>query len=579
MDDESVEDFPASRTISAATGVGQDIRLRLLDRLCQLHGHDPQSPVNLLIPTTDDERCVSGENGASLDHCIARTRSDPLRNWEAFISGGMFSLLGQFSTLVRLVAYLQEEGVFMPAIPPDALFLGNDGQLRLRVSKVVLDLDGRLDEYACRIAPEILLSREPLIADESQSVYALGVLIYECASGHPPWSGRGAAEVGDRILSASTSGSIIEEVGDPPGLTGLLRDVLSLDSEVRPATLHGFASMLDAVRDGDRPRSIRNTVGQETRSRRRLMPLMGAIGFFFIAGWIGRSVIEVPVREEVVSALSAGMLARPLPVHGEEEPVDAVGVTLLKLHGDQARHLTSDPLVQVNLAWVALRAGEPALARISARHAIQVDPLRPGPWIVLGIAALEQGDVAGLQELNRGLKLDPIDGFDLWSRGAAQLYLFRFEEAAKTFARITEENPTDADAWLHLTLASLRSGDLDTAAVAIDRARGIDRYDGWADWLSAEVAHASGSDSEARKILLDASSRFVSSPSLSLRIGSLWGRLGEPVRGRDWMRRADLQRFQPPRREWREAGRLVEEGRDLLLLGPPPPPEVKKSSE
>jgi len=177
------------------------------------------------------------------------------------------------------------------------------------------------------------------------------------------------------------------------------------------------------------------------------------------------------------------------------------------------------------------------------------------------------------------LELDAIDGFDQWYRGAAQLYMLRFGEAAKTFARITEETPGDADAWLHLTLASLRSGDLETASDAIDRAREIDRFDGWSDWLSAEVAHAGGSNDEARKILLEASTRFVSSPSLSLRIGSLWSRLGEPVRGRDWMRRADLQRLQPPRREWREAGRLVEEGRDLLLLGPPAPPEVEKSSE
>jgi tetratricopeptide (TPR) repeat protein len=183
------------------------------------------------------------------------------------------------------------------------------------------------------------------------------------------------------------------------------------------------------------------------------------------------------------------------------------------------------------------------------------------------------GDLAGLVELQRSIELEPLDRFDRWSRGAAQMYLLRYSAAAKTFAEIAEEDPGDADAWFHLALARLRSGDIHGAVDALAKSRRIRPFDGWIDWLDAEIYHARGMDEEALQVLEEATTRFSSSAGLALRIGALWDRLGDPVRGRDWIRRADAQRMTAPRREWRAGGRFVEQGRDHLMLGPPAPPE------
>ncbi len=575
------EDYDSRRVTSGdaeAGASGRDHRQLLLESLLLRSAEEMRLPRHSLI---DPQQSGIREHysGTTLDQCIDRARTSPAQNWNVILWGGLRALVGKFADLARLLAVLNEEGVPLQVLPPESVVLGSDGHLRLRIDRIVFDVEDRLDELACRIAPEILLSREPVAASECQIVYALAVLIHECAVGRPPWSGRSAAEVADRLLSRVHGSSVGESVSALPGLRGLLEDALSLDSDARPASLRGFASMLDAVRDGARPRARRNSTGEVGAPRRRWIPVVGGIALVLIAGWLGRSTASGPATEDLIRDLSSAMLARPLPVHAEDVPVHSLGKTLLDLHGERAMALRQDAAVQRQLAWVALRAGDPRSARIAARYAIQADSARPGPWIVLGIAAIEQGDPAGLLEIDVGMDLEPIDRFDHWSIAAAQLYLFRFASAAETFEKITQMDPFDADAWFHHSLASLRSGDVLTASASLAMSRRIRPFDGWIDWLAAEIAHSEGRDGEAHRVLEEATTRFSSSAALALRIGSLWDRLGDRARGKEWIRRADSQLLVSPHREWRNAGRFVEQGRALLLLGPPAPPDFMKTNE
>lgn len=553
-------------------GVGGDDRLDQLDLLAQQDSGDPHYAGRLLIHS-DQQGKVFDISTTSLEELIDRARAPAGDQWTTILPGGLRSLVEQFAHLARLLVFLAEQGVVLYVIPPSALVLGSDGRLRVRNDRIVVDLDASIDEMACRVAPEILLSRDPIPFEENQIVYALAVLVHECAHGSPPWSGRTAAEVADRLLSRDPGYFISDRVSDPPGLSGLLRDAHSPDPQLRPATLRGFASMLDAVRDGARPRSRRNSSVEEGRLSRRWGRYFGMIVLLILAVWLGRSSVEGPATADLIRSLSSAMLARPLPSHAEDVPVHSLGQTLLDLYGEEASSLRSDPAVQRQLAWVAIRAGKPRAARLAARFAFQSDPSRPGPWTTLGIAALEMGDLGGLVELQRSIELEPLDRFDRWSRGAAQMYLLRYSSAARTFSEIAEQDPKDADAWFHLALARLRSEDIYGAADALATSRRIRPFDGWSDWLAAEIYHARGMDEEALQLLEEATARFSSSAGLALRIGALWGRLGDPVRGRDWIRRADAQRMTAPRREWRAGGRFVEPGRDHLMLGPPAPPE------
>jgi len=563
-------DFPWMRE---QTDDEVEFRLERLQQLSSLFAGDSRFPSTTLI-SPEAQGTEFFEDGMTLDRCIARTTPDPERNWEVLLPGGLRTLVGYFADLARLLAVLNEEGIPILALSPQAVVLGHGGGLLLRADRVSPDLVENIDELASRIAPEILLSTRIPPTDECQIVYALAALIHECALGRPPWAGRAATEVADRILSGVAIVDRTDIVLDPPGLLGLLRDSLSLDPQGRPASLRGFASMLDAVRDGARPRAQRRTSEVDSgRNQRRWQKAAVVVSLLLFAGFIGRFTVHEPILEDLIKDLSAAMLVRPLPVHAEDTPVDPLGRTLLELHGESASALHRATRVQRELAWVALRAGKLQQARRAARFAVQTDPIRPGPWVILGIAALEQGDRAGSIELERGLSLAPLDLFDRWSIAAGQFYLLRFDDAVTTLATIIETTPGDADAWFHHALALLRSGDHLSASNSLARSRQIRPLDGWIDWLSAEIALTEGREGEVRRILEEATARFSASKALALRAGSLWDRLGDAPRSREWIRRADSDRPDSPHREWRDGGRIVEERRALLLLGPPFPPE------
>ncbi|MEC9477482.1 MAG: tetratricopeptide repeat protein [Planctomycetota bacterium] len=571
QDQAGATDFPWLRSSAQESLHGQRDRLQ---HLSSQFADDPRFPSTHLLPPEVDDGFDFFEEGMTLDRCIARTSPDPERNWEVLVVGGLRTLVGHFANLARLLAVLNEEGFPVLALTPQAVVLASDGGLLLRSDHLFPDLTENIDDLASRIAPEILLARQTPTFDECQIVYALAALIHECALGRPPWVGRGAAEVADRILSGVPMVDRIDVIPDPPGLIGLLRDSLSLDPQRRPAKLRGFASMLDAVRDGARPRAQRRTPNPGSVKRtRRWQPLVAWICLLLMAGLIGRFSVSEPIPEDLVSDLSPAMLIRPLPVHAEDTPADPLGKTLIELYGESAGDLHAIMEVQRELAWVSLRAGQFQGARQAARYAVQAGPDRPGPWIILGIAALELGDLAGQLELERGLELQPVDLFDSWSIAAGHFYLLHFEDAATTLSQIIEQTPEDADAWFHHALALLRAKDHTGASRSLSRSRQIRPLDGWIDWLSAEIALSEGREGEVRRILEEASARFSASKALSLRAGALWDRLGDGPRSREWIRRADSDRLDSPHREWRQGGRIVEEGRAHLMLGPPFPPE------
>ena len=79
--------------------------------------------------------------------------------------------------------------------------MGSDRRLYIVSNRLQPKEEQNLDEVAARIAPEVLLASHDSKLNESQIVYALAVLLHECVLGSPPWSGRDATEVADRLLS------------------------------------------------------------------------------------------------------------------------------------------------------------------------------------------------------------------------------------------------------------------------------------------------------------------------------------------------------------------------------------------
>ena len=508
---------------------------------------------------------------------ISLTRLKPNRNWDVLLVGGYHTLLSQFAHLARIFGALLERGLPVAVIEPDAILMGSDGQFSILSSRLLSREDLDLDLHASRIAPEILLANYEAEIEESQIVYALAVLLHECVVGSPPWAGRDATEVADRLLSGSSVLETSEISMNPPGLKGLLRDALSLDPNKRPSTLRGFAKMLEAVRDGERPRSRGRTHGSGVSPAGNLRIGLFA-GLIILATVLGRFLGTDSDQFESGTDLQKGMLIRPLPVHGEEQPLADHAIRWFQRFDQKEREGFSDPRHQLDFAWVCLRAGEYDRARQSAHKAARELPESPEPWVILGIAALEKGDSAGRIEIENGLRHSAMDVSGLWSRVAGHLYLLQNRKAHELLNILSVETPNDPSVWFHRALCELRTGQVDSARSSIARFMELNPLDGWGDWLNAEIAFAEGRLRSTELILESAQVRLNQDRSLAIRTSSLWNRLGRAKTAHEWQKRSMDRDNSWAGLEWRNGGRLVMPQRSVLFLGPPAPPEKIENS-
>ena len=508
---------------------------------------------------------------------IALTRSKPNRNWDVLLVGGYHTLLSQFAQLARIFGTLLERGLPVAVIEPDAILMGTDGQFSILSGRLLSREELDLNLQASRIAPEILLANYEAEIEESQIVYALAVLLHECVVGSPPWAGRDATEVADRLLSGNSLLETAEISMDPPGLKGLLRDALSLDPNKRPSTLRGFAKMLEAVRDGERPRSRGRTQGGGSSSSANMRIGLFA-GLIVLMTLLGRFLGMGGDQLESGTDLQKGMLIRPLPVHGEEQPLADHAVSWFQRFEQRAKDGFQDPRHQLQFAWVCLRAGEYERARQSAQRAAKALPESPEPWVILGIAALEKGDSAGRIEIENGLQHKAQGVSGLWSKVAGHLYLLQNRSALELLNILSVETPTDPNVWFHRSLCELRTGQIPSARSSIARYMELNPLEGWGDWLNAEIAFAEGRLRSTELILEAAQLRLNQDRSLAIRTSSLWQRLGREKTAHEWRKRS----MDPAKTwlglEWRHGGRLVMPNRSVLFLGPPSPPENSQNN-
>ncbi|OUU22793.1 MAG: hypothetical protein CBC13_07150 [Planctomycetia bacterium TMED53] len=510
----------------------------------------------------------------TLKEGIALTRSQPEKKWDVLLVGGLHTLLSQFAHLSRTLGSLHESGVSIAVVEPEAVLMGSDGRFSLLAQRLKPRHDLDLDLVAPRIAPEILLANHEKDLKEGQIVYAVAVLLHECVLGSPPWSGRDATEVADRLLSGNSLLENVDTSLNPPGLKGLLSDALSLDPARRPATLRGFARMLEAVRDGERPRSRSKVdIGGGVELWKLRVALFAML--IIVVTLLGRFLESDGDTSEMIEDFQRAMLVRPLPAHGEEQPLADNALRWFQRYELRAREASENPFVQRQFAWVCLRSGELERAREAARHAARSKPQSPGPWIILGIVALEQGDHSGRIEVENGLKLEAKDSFDVWSKVAGHMYLLQPIKALDQLHLLTMGFPDDANAWFHRALCELRSGQISAARNSIDRCRDLNPLDGWGDWLHAEIALAESRFKVTESILESSQLRLNEDVALAMRTSSLWSRLGREKTAEEWSKRSRGSEEEWRHVEWRPGGRLVLPGRSVLFLGPPMPPEEK----
>lgn len=129
----------------------------------------------------------------------------------------------------------------------------------------------------------------------------------------------------------------------------------------------------------------------------------------------------------------------------------------------------AEPLV--NLAKLAMAAGQPEAGKRLARRAARLSPALCDAWRAIGQAASEQGNPeAAATACRRALALVPADGEGLGRLAGALGLLGRREEAEPLLRRALRKTPDAAQAWRALADDRLKRGDPSGAECLLRRA-------------------------------------------------------------------------------------------------------------
>jgi serine/threonine-protein kinase len=147
---------------------------------------------------------------------------------------------------------LHAHGILHRDVKPSNVLLTGEGHAALADFGLAragdwtrLTRDGQLLGTAQYLAPELI---EGLEAAPASDLYSLGCVLYECATGRPPFTGRDAAEVGFAHLSEEPPDPGILHPGLPAGVGEALLCALDKDPAMRPTSGTALARMLHVGR-------------------------------------------------------------------------------------------------------------------------------------------------------------------------------------------------------------------------------------------------------------------------------------------------------------------------------------------
>jgi serine/threonine protein kinase len=160
-------------------------------------------------------------------------------------------LLGALRQILDALAFLHGEGIVHCDIKPSNVMVRGDGVVKLLdfgiLSRMSASPDARrstgIAGTAAYMAPELIRGTWPTPAVD---LYALGVMVFEIASGRLPFAAESVADVLRRHLFEPTPLLSSVATGVPESLTQACRALMAKQAESRP-TIDALARMLFAV--------------------------------------------------------------------------------------------------------------------------------------------------------------------------------------------------------------------------------------------------------------------------------------------------------------------------------------------
>ncbi|MEZ5992977.1 MAG: protein kinase [Planctomycetota bacterium] len=229
-------------------------------------------------------------------------------------------LLDSFIDVCQAIAYAHSKGVIHRDLKPENIMLGDFGETQvldwglarvkgqedkafkdlqkgtLALSKSLIEsdsqaltLDGSIVGTPAYMAPEQARGELENV-DELSDVYALGAVLYQILTGHPPYEGPMAALIVQQVLSGPPLRVTAREKNIPPELQALVEKAMAREKPDRVGSALELASEVKAFRDGRTLGSYQYSVTEMVRRyvrQHRTTVGIGVLGFLLlVAGTI-----------------------------------------------------------------------------------------------------------------------------------------------------------------------------------------------------------------------------------------------------------------------------------------------------
>lgn len=247
-------------------------------------------------------------------------------------------LLDSFVDVCQAIAYAHSKGVIHRDLKPENIMLGDFGETQvldwglarvkgqedkalrdlqkgsLALSKSLIEsdsqaltLDGSIVGTPAYMPPEQARGELENV-DEQSDVYALGAVLYQILTGHPPYEGPMAALIVQQVLSGPPLRVTARERDVPPELEALVEKAMAREKKERIASALELASEVKAFRDGRTLGSYQYSAAEMFRRymrQNRTSVGIGVLGFLLlVAGTIFFMQRLTEQRDQAMSAKS-----------------------------------------------------------------------------------------------------------------------------------------------------------------------------------------------------------------------------------------------------------------------------------
>ena len=395
------------------------------------------------------------------------------------------------------LAEAHSRGVVHRDIKPQNIIITPRGQVkvldfglaRLAATEQATDPDAKtetqLTEEGYIVGTIAYMSPEQLKGqpiDTRSDLFSLGVTLYECATGKPPFTGSSKIEISSKVLQVDPRKPTQVNPGIPPMLENIILKAMAKDPNVRYQTAGEMLSELKELRTSLSgatvlfPSATRPRVALGARQALRLRPVqiaLAAIPVLIVGAWIGLRLWNPSPYEPNAAARGyyvSGVSAMNAATYFQASKALKQSVTLDPQYAPAHARLAE--------AYLEISSTEQAKDELLVANSLadkrgldRMDKLR-----LDAIDATARRDfpsaIASYQKVvDQSPAAEKADAYVDLGRGYEQSE--QLDKAIENYSKAAQLDPQSAGAALHLGIAFSRKRDPDNAEKAFKRAEEI----------------------------------------------------------------------------------------------------------